>query len=428
MTIERLKPKWPRHLEFDAANVRKLPLPTQGQRVIWDTKQTGLSILLSKSTRTYRATYIISADKEHPKAGKAITKKIGRVGEMSIQDARKTVETYRGIANDGVDPAKPKPRKLTFGEVATEFINQYCKPNQRTWDQTERLLNVNCAALWTHPIDTLTKAQIKKVCNDFASEGHPYKAANTHATVKAMLGWAEDEDLIRTNVLLGATTAYEQRTRDRVYSDDDIKAIWKAADKLIPVEGAYFKLLLLLAPRKTALALMQRSHLVESANDPDNPDTWVTPFELTKSKKRQRDPNKKKRVYVTPLPALAQRILKGLPKGNGADALVFPGLNIRHTKAGSPTFNSGNMIARLKKAGAPRDFFPHACRHTIATWFEDEGEGEWECGLILNHAGSGVTAGYRHGTSFKLKLELLERWAAHVEALITPAEGVTVLR
>jgi hypothetical protein len=40
---------------------------------------------------------------------------------------------------------------------------------------------------------------------------------------------------------------------------------------------------------------------------------WTTPHEFTKSKKKQQKKtlSGKKRVYVTPLPALAIRILKG---------------------------------------------------------------------------------------------------------------------
>jgi integrase len=136
--------------------------------------------------------------------------------------------------------------------------------------------------------------------------------------------------------------------------------IWAAADKLSPVEGAYTKLLLLLAPRKTALAAMRRNHL-----DADMT-TWVTPHELTKSKKRQRNLKAKKRVYVTRQPALAQRLLKGLPKGNSDDYLMFPSLALSTTKAGQPVFNSLGLIQRLKEHGAP-DFMPHAVRHTIAT-------------------------------------------------------------
>jgi integrase len=403
------------------ANVKTLSLPKESQEATWDTKQTGLSILCSRTTRTYRATYTISYKKNHERSGKIITTKIGRVGEMSLGDARKMVETYRGIANEGDDPVKPKPRKMTFGELAEDFVRLYCKPNQRTWPQTERILRVNCTPLSKRPIDMLTKGEIKKLCNEFASAGHPYKATNTHAIIKVMLGWAEEEGLVKTNVMQGATSQYECRERDRFYSEEEIKAIWNAADQLGPVEGPYVKLLLLLAPRKTALAAMKRNHLNAQMT------VWTTPHELTKSKKRKRKVAQKPRTYVTPLPALAQRLLKGLPKGNSGEYAMFPGLAMSTNRAGQLVFNSLGMIERLKQNGAP-NFMPHAVRHTIATWFEDQGCSEWERGLVLNHAGTGVTAGYSHGFAGKLKLELLEKWAAHVEQLVRPAQGVTVLR
>jgi hypothetical protein len=71
---------------------------------------------------------------------------------------------------------------------------------------------------------------------------------------------------------------------------------------------------------------------------------------------------------------------------------------------------------------------PHSCRHTIASWLKEQKVSLWERGLVLNRAESGVTAGYSHGTPLALKRELLERWADHIESLITPAEGVAVLR
>jgi hypothetical protein len=47
--------------------------------------------------------------------------------------------------------------------------------------------------------------------------------------------------------------------------------------------------------------------------------------------------------------------------------------------------------------------------------------------LVLNHSGQGVTAGYSHGYAQKLKLELFQKWAAHVEALLQPF-GAALLR
>jgi integrase len=86
------------------------------------------------------------------------------------------------------------------------------------------------------------------------------------------------------------------------------------------------------------------------------------------------------------------------------------------------------LIRKLAKLGAPADFTYHAMRHTVATWLENNGHSEFERGLVLNHSGSGVTAGYSHGYALDLKLALLTKWADHVERLVAPGEGVTRLR
>jgi integrase len=213
---------------------------------------------------------------------------------------------------------------------------------------------------------------------------------------------------------------YEKRERDRVYSDAEIAATWNAANQLDPIEGAYVKLLILLAPRKTALACLRRSHL----DNPDQPTLWTTPFELTKSRKKV---GKRKREYLTPLPPLAQRILKGVAKNDKDPDVVFPGVPVRLTQAGQPIFHSRHLKRRLVARGAPKDFGFHTWRHTIATFLENAGHSEWERGLVLNHAGSGVTAGYSHGHAVDLKRELLSKWADHVERLVQPG-GAAVLR
>jgi integrase len=180
--------------------------------------------------------------------------------------------------------------------------------------------------------------------------------------------------------------------------------------------------LILLAPRKTALALCRHSDLQLGDDTP----TWTTPHELTKAKKSTT--KKKKRTYVTPLPPLAQRIFKGLPKRHAT--LVFPGLRIRHSIADRPTMYGHAIRRQLIKYGAPKNFNFHAMRHTLATWLEEEQYSEWERGLVLNHSRSGsVTADYSHGHagSLKIKLEMLTKWAKHVEALVQP-KGARVLR
>jgi len=154
-----------------------------------------------------------------------------------------------------------------------------------------------------------------------------------------------------------------------------------------------------------------------------NPTLWTTTAEAVKVRKSAR----KKRVYLTPLPQLAQRIVKSLLKDRD-NARLFAQLSVYTTKAGRLNFDGKELAAQLIELGAPADFAYHTMRHTVTTFLQNDGVDEWSRGLILNHAGSGsVTGDYSHGYPLQRKRELLERWASHVEQLVQP-EGVTLLR
>jgi integrase len=260
---------------------------------------------------------------------------------------------------------------LTFEDVVDRFIEQWAKPSQRTWEQTQRILKQSCKLWLKKPIAEITKHDARTLIRGFINEGHPYKASIAKAWLRKLWRWAAGEDLVAAPIMDALGIPIAKQPHERFYDDAEIAAIWNAADCLDdPRQAAYFKLLVLLAPRKTALANLRWSDVKDGV--------WVTPFELTKSKKS----SLKKRTYQTPLPPLALRILKGLPRSKGDDR-VFPTMPL-------PT----SWFARqLQGHGAPKDFRYHSCRHTCATWLQSNGASEYEISLILNHAGSGVTAG-----------------------------------
>lgn len=435
--MQKSDDKDPTRMPFTDLGIRRLNIDNQLKRIaqhtgrknlkqalIWDEGCRGLCLLISAGgTKTFRCLF-----KLH---GKWITHTLGRYGEMvldadpnheglQVGEARRLTSDYRAKALKGIDPRQASSvaatGKVTYGYVADQFIRHYAQPKQRTWDQTERVLKVTCAKFLKRPIEGIGKQEVRAFLREFVTAGHPYKAAVTYTWLRKLFRWANEEDYLTSSIMEGVKIEWERRTRTRTYSADEVKAIWQAASTLSPIDiSAYFKLLLLLAPRKTALALMQWSDL----NHPDNPTLWITPHELTKTGKAA-----KPRVYRTPLPALAQRVLKGLPRTH---VRVFPNLPLLHRPSGLPMLKDEALVKELKRQGAPEDFYPHAIRHTIATFLENAGHNLWERGLVLNHAEQGTTAGYSHGDPRDRKLELLEKWAAHIEGLLQPM-GARVLR
>ena len=310
---------------------------------------------------------------------------------------------FRASANKGVDPRAPEASMVTYGAVVADFIRLYATPRQRTWQQTERILKSAGDGWINRPISDIAKGHAQKRIDQWIAAGQPYKAKLAAAWWRTMWKWAWKRKFVVAPIMDALEVEFAKRVRDRVFTDAELAAIWSAADSIDPVRGGFFKLLLLLGPRKSALAGMRWSDVKN--------DTWTTPHELTKTRKTAPP-----RVYLTPLPPLALRILKGLPRVDGDDR-VFAGLPAPRTK----------LAQQLIRYGAPSDFGYHTCRHTLASWLQTHGHSQYEVGIVLNHSNAGVTSGYSHGYPLELKLKLLTLWSDHIAGLVQPA-GVTVLR
>jgi integrase len=419
-------------LRFTDLWAQNVKLTKGGQITYWDTQQPGLTLVVGTRSKTFRSRFKLN--------GTWITRSLGSYGEIKPKDegedgilawAREQARNDRILAAKGIDPreskqaAQPEKTKPTYEAVVTKFIEHYAKPRQRTWDQTERILKGTEKK--PHPwlkrsFDEITKQDARARLRGFIVAGHVYKANVARAWLKKLFRWAAENDYVETSVMEAVSIEFEKRKRERVYTDDEIKATWAAANRLDPAEAAYVKLLMLLAPRKTSLACIVRKDLDKDAT------LWTVPFDLTKSRKTSSE----ERIYIVPLPPLTQRLFKGVIKEETKpENRLFPDLPIHTTRSGRRVFSSNELKLRLVELGAPADFQFHAWRHTIATLLKGRGHSKWQRGLVLNHSESGVTADYSHdddgGYPVELKLKLLTIWAEHVECLVQP-QGAALLR
>ena len=415
--VVRSKPKRPKakaaRKHLTERNVRALPVKPH-QHFIWDAgtgAARGMAVLVNPTgTKTYFVNY------RFPGSTKLRYRKLGRVGEITLEEARTAALETRRLANQNKDPKADDPTKSDTFETA---FKAYIKEEQQGRKQntsaleTQSLVLNRCAGWETDPVATITYREIDKLLaairdgnSQKGSKPRPYAAVRIYAHLRDFFNWAARQQIIKESPMAHMPAPFTGVARDRHYSDGELKAIWKAADQLDPVEGGYVKLILLLATRKDELAKAQWSEF----DDATKPTVFTVPTARIKAKAETK--RTKKPIYVVPLPALAQRILIGL-HGRDGEA-VFPGLNP----------DKGTLKAKLVKAGAPADFKLHTARHTISTFFQNRGRSEWERGLLLNHSDSGsVTAGYSHGYPVDLKRTLLTEWADHIERLVHPPQA-----
>ena len=401
--------------KIDAARYRG------GWDVLWDEDIPGFGLRIYASGKK---TFILSYRNARRKKRLMVLGRYG--GDLTLDEARTKAIKARGQVADGIDPLAEKKaarsQALTsstpFREVVENFIDKYAKPRQRTWKETERTLTVNCAGWLDKPISIITEADAYQLLDGFTAKGQGSKARVTLAWLSALFRWAVKRGIVEASIMDKIEIEIEPKVRDRVYSANEIKAVWNATTALDPVEAGYVKLILLLGVRKSELAGMRRSEF----DHPDKMTLWIVPHERTKSRKRQ----KKKRVYVVPLPKLAQRIIKGLPHLD--DDLLFPGRGVEgeagKKKTRKPLVPGTALKTKVRDESGVADWTYHANRDTTSTWLQDEGHSEYERGLVLNHAESSVTADYSHGYPVKLKRALLEKWANRVARTVQPGDAV----
>jgi integrase len=432
-----------RRRHFSEANVLTLPVKRK-QYLIWDAGKNaarGLAVLISPAgAKSFRSAYY------YPGSSSTITRHLGRVGEMSLADARKLCRQDRDNALKGIDPKAGDPSMSdNFAAAVADYIEREQRGRRKNAgaDEAKRMLLKNYhdkfrrpatttgehdtkghESAWHHrPIGTIRPQEIMKLL-EFVRDGdmehspRPYLSNALYGHLKVFFGWCAKPGIgkLVTNPMVGIDKPWKgAKPREREWfkkeaGDKAITALWRAADELGGVEGQYLKILLLTGKRKGALSRMLWEEIDETW-------FWNAP-----------QPDKKnKRLHPIPLPVLAQRILH--PRK--AQGFVFPG----GADEGHIFVNGSGLQNKIALTSGMPDFFFHGIRHLIETKtaeLRDEQKRPlilpYVRDLLFDHAphrGSGE--GYDHSDSTQLMLDALERWADHVTKLVAP-EGAALLR
>lgn len=337
---------------------------------------------------------------------------------LGLAGAREKVRAHHALLEQGQDPAHAADEQRqeqqraaadAWAGAVEDFIEKYhkAKKGNRHWKEPRRLLLKH--GFGDRPVASITRRDIHDALDGIMAEGKPYLANRVFAAMRTFFSWLEGRERIDASPMRGMERPFDgEAARDRVFSDKEVKKLWKAADALPAHAGAFLKVLLLTGKRKGALAAMRRDEI-------DGNGIWSPPVD-----NRRRVGNK--RTHAVPLPRLARRIIKGLPKVRGNPHVFVGRRKGGHLDPGTP------LQTNVKDLSGVEDFFWHAARHTVETRLAELGVQPHVRDLLLDHApqrGSG--AGYdHHGYEAEMR-EALEAWAAKVESLVAP-RGVKVLR
>lgn len=142
MNIKKLKPatREPQRLTKTVVERFSYDDSDSGYSALRDTEIPGFEVRAYKTSKTWSFRY------RSPTTGKQRVMKIGPVAEITAHQARTIAAKARGLVLAGQDPqdardaARAARRAATIGDIARRWLDEYAKPNRKTWKSDEERL------------------------------------------------------------------------------------------------------------------------------------------------------------------------------------------------------------------------------------------------------------------------------------------------
>jgi integrase len=134
---------------------------------------------------------------------------------------------------------------LTFGELATEYINGHAKVNKRSWQEDDRQLKASLLPKWkTRPAAEISADDLLAVLNAKVRAGAPVAANRLRALVSRIFTYRAEQRLVppASNPVIGVKKPTKEAARDRVLTDDEIRRVWGACVTQNAYVCAWFRL------------------------------------------------------------------------------------------------------------------------------------------------------------------------------------------
>jgi integrase len=343
---------------------------------------------------------------------------LGRWPAISCGDARKLASEALVKVAKGADPAAAKRERRhangdAFEHVAEAWLTRRVRGRIKTASEVEGLVNNKLLPAWRgRRIGSITRADIHRILDAEIDAGHHRTANKLLGHLHLLFAWSIERDYLapEKDPTLRLRPPGEEKSRDRVLSDAELRLVWLAAGRLSWPWCPIVRLLILTGQRRMEVGGLAWAELDLDAAE------WHLPAERSKST----------RLHTIPLSDAALAILRGLPRiaGKGAP-LVFPARTGKpvsgYSKAKDAIDRKLARLAAEEGVDPPADWRLHDLRRTAISGMARLGVQPHILAAVANHAPAGtmgVTAVYnrfKYGAEARQALAL---WAGHVVALV----------
>jgi integrase len=387
-----------RRKTLTATGVEKVrpPADNRRRRMDWDSVVPGLAL---RTTASSSKSWVLVTRLR----GKAIFDTLGKYPGVPLTKARSLAREGLEMVARGEDPrlrrriakknggADPE----LFEAVAVEFVEKWAKPRNRTWEETERILEKYVTAKWKgRRLREIGRQDAVELVEAIAEDA-PIQANRTLATIKKLFSWALDRGLIDVHPVARLSPPAPEKERDRVLADVELKKIWGAWDAMPYPWGPALKLVLLTATRRGEVEEMAWSEV-------DLKDRlWTIPAERVKTKL----------PLLVPLSAMAVEVLGGLPRFAGCE-FVFT------TRGNKAIRDWSGAVETATEISGVNSWRVHDLRRTARTNLSKLGVAADIAERVLGHVIPGVRKVYDRHEYVHEKRDALEQWAKRLRAIL----------
>lgn len=392
----------------------------------FDVKDKDCRNLIVRVSPTNRKTFALL--KRFPGQKNPTRHAFGEFPDLSLEDAREMANEWRAAIRRGIDPrpkrqepeAEPEQAE-TFASVAEAYIKRHVAGQRRAKDTTREIRRELIAVWGDRPIGSITKADVTALIDAIVDRGSPATAHLVLAHARGIYNWciaagrygleSSPCDRLKPAKLIG-----ERKPRQRVLTDDELRAYWKAAGKMGYPFGPLYRLAALTGARRAEIGEAEWSEF-----DLDKA-IWTVPPERFKSDSE----------HLVPLSDDVVAILRDLPRfkqGHHLFSCTFgakpvTGFSYVKVRLDARMLRALKAMARQRGADPSEVKLPpwvlHDVRRTVRTRLSSLRVPDRVAEMVIGHGAKGLQRVYDQHRYLDEMREALQQWAARLREIVTP--------
>ena len=369
--------------------------PKKERTFYWDTTVPGFALMVTPlGHRSYVAQYRAR--------GQSRRYTIGDAAKIELDVARKRARAIFGQVAHDRDPALEKRRVAeaalhTLKAVCERYLAREGEKLRTTEKRRANLERLVYPKLGGRPVHEIRRIEIVHLLDEIEDRSGPTMADQVLALLRRIMNWhaARWSDFNSPIVRGMGRTKSETRERERVLTDDELRAVWATAQKYPGPWGQFVRFLLLTAARRTEVASMTWGEISNG--------NWTIPASRYKTGAE----------VVLPLSTAAKKVLAEIPQIQGCEFAFST--DARRPISGFSTFKLKFDIA----CGVAGWRF-HDLRRTARSLMSRAGVNPDIAERCLGHAILGVRGVYdRHRYEAEM-LHAFEALAAQIDRIVNP--------